>query len=43
LITGIVAAVRAGDDARIRDLLRLLAVRADVPMLFALRDALARE
>ncbi len=41
LIAEIVEAVRAGDDARIRELLRLLADVADVPMLFALRDALA--
>ena len=39
----IVAAVRAGDDERIRELLPRLAVCADVAALYALRDALGGE
>lgn len=42
-ISAIVQAVRAGDDEQIREQLALLAVRADVPVLYALRDALAKD
>ncbi|WP_042374881.1 hypothetical protein [Streptacidiphilus neutrinimicus] len=42
LIAQIVRAVRGGDEARVRELLQRLAVIADVPTPFALRDALAR-
>ncbi|MFJ9775770.1 hypothetical protein ACIRVF_31785 [Kitasatospora sp. NPDC101157] len=40
LIESIVAAVSAGDDRRISQLLRLFSARADIEALYALRDAL---